>query len=627
MVYSDRMATDKQPTINDFLARLYTIRDESAARAGEAAKALTAGNAAKGLLRSGATLKGLARLIEGEFDKAFDEMLVVLRHMRSVPGIDYQVCRDQAFLRARDLIPVLRGAADLEKWFDMIDRGDAAKAIEKRLQALYGKIDYRFRQFDVGLDQAGATRLDTMTPTATRLQQRLNDRRAWFQNEWFFKWHHIGGGEPVEIDQFNGRLAHYGGIQFSGSVRDVYWESIARGLRKEIVDQFAWIEASVKGYDRSVAVDAIDQCAGALTSFARTIRRLTIEKDRILRGDGVAFPEEQDLGHWDGSSDEEISDQAEAVKSALFPPIRSVEPTSPATAPVSSTLTEPASFQVALSFAGEQRDYVREVAKALSARHIAVFYDEFQANELWGKDGAEYFHQVYSRDARYVVMFISSEYVVKAWTRQERRSAISRQIKSDAEYILPVRFDDAEVPGLPDTTQYLTASRYTPAELAVEIARKIGVAPMAGKASDVPPPASRAMSGEVSFDYGAFDGRYVIGHGATMFETCWSKANDVSIHLTNDPPSINGVAIAKGAAGIDRIGDASSYDFTSRVRTVRTGEIAVLRNVHGFYAAIEILRVDDDRLGAPSDALTMRYRILADGAVDFTPRHDEAATA
>jgi len=131
-------------------------------------------------------------------------------------------------------------------------------------------------------------------------------------------------------------------------------------------------------------------------------------------------------------------------------------------------------FQVALSFAGEQRAYVRHVAAALAARHIAVFYDEFQANALWGKDGAEHFHQIYSRDTQYVVMFISAQYVEKAWTRQERRSAISRQMKDDVEYILPVRFDDTEVPGLPDTLQYLVADRFTPAELAVEIAKKIG---------------------------------------------------------------------------------------------------------------------------------------------------------
>jgi len=466
-----------------------------------------------------------------------------------------------------------------------------------------------------------------VTPTATRLQQRLNDRHAWFQNEWFFKWHHIGGDRVVDIDQFDGRHAHYSGIRFSGNARDIYWQAIARGLRKEIVEQFGWVEESVRGYDQSVAIQAIDQCAGLLISFARGIRREAIEKDRILRGDGINFPAEQAVGRWEGTSDPEIRNQADSLKAALFPASSAAQPSSQSASSAGGGGREPRPFQVALSFAGDQRTHVREVARALAAKHIAVFYDEFQANALWGKDGAEYFDQIYSRDTQYVVMFISVEYVEKAWTRLERRAAISRQMKDDAEYILPVRFDYTEVPGLPDTLQYLVAHRFSPAELAVEIAKKIGFPPTSGKASDVPPPASGTMCGEVTFDYSAFNGRYVIGSGATEFETAWAKGSYTSIHLCNDPASIHGIAIAHGAIEFEKITDASAYDFTSRVRTVKTGEIAVLRNANDFYAAVQILRIEDDSRGASSDALTIRYVILPNGEKDFASRIGEATTA
>lgn len=461
--YIASMANHEHPTINDFLARLYTIRDDAGARAKAEANAISTRNAARGLLRSGATLKAMAELIEKEFDAALSEMLATLRHIKSVPDIDYQACRDQAFLRARDLLPVLRGAAELDKWIDMMGRGTAGDVINKRVEALLPKIDYRFRQFEVGLDQVGVAK---------------------------------------------------------------------------------------------------------------------------------------------------------------------ASPGLPADPPVAAQIEhEPRPYQVALSFAGEQREYVRDVARALAARHVAVFYDEFEANILWGKDGAEHFHQIYSRGTQYVVMFISAEYVAKAWTRQERRSAISRQMKDEAEYILPVRFDDTAVPGLPDTIQYLSAGRYTPAALAVEIANKVGVGPTSGKASDVPPPTSGAMSGEVTFDYGAFNGRYVIGTDATAFETQWSKGSDTSIHLYNDPQSIHGIAVARGATAIEQITDASAYDFTSRSRTLQTGEIAVLRNTNGFFAAVQILGVDDDTRGAPSDALTMRYLILPGGEHDFSARFGAAKMA
>ena len=128
-----------------------------------------------------------------------------------------------------------------------------------------------------------------MTPTASRLKARLDARRRWFQNEWFYKWHFIGKDGPVSIDSFDGRGIHFGGIAFSGSARDVYWDAIARGVRKEVTEQFAWVDHEVRGYNQETALKAIDECAGQLVSFVRVIRRIAVDKDRILRGDGRKF--------------------------------------------------------------------------------------------------------------------------------------------------------------------------------------------------------------------------------------------------------------------------------------------------------------------------------------------------
>src|SRR5690606_26251872 len=76
--------------------------------------------------------------------------------------------------------------------------------------------------------------------------------------------------------------------------------------------------------------------------------------------------------------------------------------------PTSSTHRMPR-FQVALSFAGEQRQYVERVARALQARGIALFYDRFEKLTLWGKDGIEFFHEVFSAESAFVVMFFSAE--------------------------------------------------------------------------------------------------------------------------------------------------------------------------------------------------------------------------
>ena len=279
-------------------------------------------------------------------------------------------------------------------------------------------------------------------------------------------------------------------------------------------------------------------------------------------------------------------------------------------------------YQVALSFAGEQRDYVEEVARHLAARSIAVFYDGFEAAQLWGKDGAEAFHEVYSARATYVVMFISKDYADKAWTRHERRSALSRMLKEEEEYILPVRFDDTPIPGLSDTTLYLNADDFSPAELSAEIAKKLGVPAFAGKASDVPPPRMTSPVGEAKFDSSSYNGRYVIGSGVAKFETKWSKASDSSIHVYNDPASIHGVAIDRNASAIHEVTRASTLDYTSRTRTPTTGQVVVLRNENGFYAAVQILNIKDDTRGHDSDELHFLYAIQGDGADNFESFRD-----
>ncbi|MBT2244712.1 hypothetical protein JQK15_14295 [Sphingobium sp. BHU LFT2] len=156
-----------------------------------------------------------------------------------------------------------------------------------------------------------------MTPTASRLRVRLDDRRQWFTNEWFFKWHFIGKDGPVSIESFDGRGIHLSGIAFSGSARAVYWDTIVKGVRKEVDEQLAWIDDHIRSYNHETAMEALDECAGQLISFVNSIRREAISKDRILRGDGVNFPPEQDGGRWDTVSERSIISQTNALKAAL----------------------------------------------------------------------------------------------------------------------------------------------------------------------------------------------------------------------------------------------------------------------------------------------------------------------
>ena len=100
----------------------------------------------------------------------------------------------------------------------------------------------------------------------------------------------------------------------------------------------------------------------------------------------------------------------------------------------------------------------------------------FEKVELWGEDLIPYLQRIYRNDATLCVMFISKEYVSRAWPKVERTSALERQLYDDKVYILPVRFDDTPVPGLSDTIFYLLASDYTPEQLAEGIISKLKTA-------------------------------------------------------------------------------------------------------------------------------------------------------
>lgn len=136
--------------------------------------------------------------------------------------------------------------------------------------------------------------------------------------------------------------------------------------------------------------------------------------------------------------------------------------------------TEDFDYDVCLSFAGEDRDYVEKVANELRERGIRVFYDRYEQIELWGKDLYTHLDDVYRHSARYCVMFVSCHYAEKLWANHERKSAQARALKENTEYVLPARFDDTDIPGLPDTIGYVDLRHIDPDQLANMIQQKIG---------------------------------------------------------------------------------------------------------------------------------------------------------
>jgi TIR domain len=130
-------------------------------------------------------------------------------------------------------------------------------------------------------------------------------------------------------------------------------------------------------------------------------------------------------------------------------------------------------WDVALSFAGAQRDYVAQVAAVLKARGVRCFYDADEQVRLWGTHLAEELPRIYARESAVVVVFVSADYAEGNWTRLECRVAFSRAVLESGAYVLPARFDDSELPALVPDVVAVDLRRYTPGQFADLVVAKL----------------------------------------------------------------------------------------------------------------------------------------------------------
>jgi tetratricopeptide (TPR) repeat protein len=131
-------------------------------------------------------------------------------------------------------------------------------------------------------------------------------------------------------------------------------------------------------------------------------------------------------------------------------------------------------YDVALSFANEDRDHAEALATELTRRGVSAFYDRHEKASIWGNDAYQYLTELYRHRARFFVFFASRHYAEKLWTNQELKAAQARALVERGGYILPIRLDATEIPGLLPTTGYLSLPPETPVTIADAIESKLG---------------------------------------------------------------------------------------------------------------------------------------------------------
>jgi hypothetical protein len=132
---------------------------------------------------------------------------------------------------------------------------------------------------------------------------------------------------------------------------------------------------------------------------------------------------------------------------------------------------------VALSFPGERRDYVEEVATALKRRlqRGLVFYDKDFTAELARLDLDTLLQKIYRKNSDLVVVFLSEEYERKKWCGLEWRAIkeIIMDRKNRPHTIMLMRFDNTPIEGIFDYDGFIDLNEYGPSEVANFIIRRV----------------------------------------------------------------------------------------------------------------------------------------------------------
>lgn len=132
---------------------------------------------------------------------------------------------------------------------------------------------------------------------------------------------------------------------------------------------------------------------------------------------------------------------------------------------LSTTDSDDKKYDIAISFAGEDRGIAEDLATKLKNHDVDVFYDNFEKSELWGKNLYDYLTEIYSEKSKYCIMLISESYSNKLWTTLERQSAQARAFRENREYILPIRLDNTKIKGINETIGYIDYNSHSIEEI------------------------------------------------------------------------------------------------------------------------------------------------------------------
>ncbi len=166
-------------------------------------------------------------------------------------------------------------------------------------------------------------------------------------------------------------------------------------------------------------------------------------------------------------------------------------------------------FHIALSFPGEHRGFVEQVAAVLAekAGRDHVLYDQYYEAEFARPDLDTYLQGLYHDESELIAVFLCAEYRRKEWCGLEWRAIRDLIKKRRSAEVMPFRFDDTEIPGLFSIDGCVWIADRSPRTVAELILERHG---LIFPAADVPAPGDGDDAPRVNVDRLPAGGRHFV---------------------------------------------------------------------------------------------------------------------
>ncbi|MCW3102784.1 MAG: hypothetical protein JWO09_1224 [Bacteroidetes bacterium] len=104
-------------------------------------------------------------------------------------------------------------------------------------------------------------------------------------------------------------------------------------------------------------------------------------------------------------------------------------------------------FEIAISFAGENRELARKFTEKLEIFDVSVFFDELYESNLLGKALTKQFTRIFNEGSKFVLCLLDHHHHEKIWPTFERETF---RVRVQEEAIIPTYLDNTKFLGIPE---------------------------------------------------------------------------------------------------------------------------------------------------------------------------------